>query len=201
MRNILEESNVYGAEWYLIQVLDFVEIAFFTCIAGMSVLGGFSTTIAMAKKKDPGWFAKVSNSLHNFILKMNRMIWYHLPRSFKIFHVSWFHNEALNWLEKFVLVLGDTFRQVQARAYGPRWFRTAFQSHWISASVSLGDCIYNNGCCLLLDFQGLAATREVHESGGSLAMRALARGSFYAVGGFTLFCLAAWKLSGVNSVS
>lgn len=82
------------------------EIAFFTCIAGMSVLGGFATTVAMAKKKDPGWFAK-----------------------------------------------------------------------------------------------GLAATREVHESGGSLAMRALARGSLYAVGGFTLFCLAAWTLSGVSSMS
>lgn len=38
-----------------------LEIAFFTCIAGMSVLGGFATTVAMAKKKDPGWFAKVSN--------------------------------------------------------------------------------------------------------------------------------------------
>lgn len=32
-------------------------------------------------------------------------------------------------------------------------------------------------------------------------MRALARGSFYALGGFSLFCLAVWKLSGVTSVS
>lgn len=37
---------------------------FFSCIAGMSILGGFSTTLAMAKKKDPGSFAKVRSQIY-----------------------------------------------------------------------------------------------------------------------------------------
>jgi len=39
------------------------------------------------------------------------------------------------------------------------------------------------------------------ETGSSLAIRALGRGSLYAFGGFSIFCFAAWKLSGANSVS
>jgi len=39
------------------------------------------------------------------------------------------------------------------------------------------------------------------EAGGSLAFRALGRGSFYAFGGFSVFCFAVWKLSGASSVS
>jgi len=39
------------------------------------------------------------------------------------------------------------------------------------------------------------------ETGGSLALRALGRGSFYAIGGFSLFCFGVWKLSGASSVS
>ena len=40
-----------------------------------------------------------------------------------------------------------------------------------------------------------------HEAGGSLALRALGRGSLYAFGGFSVFCVAVWKLSGASSVS
>jgi len=39
------------------------------------------------------------------------------------------------------------------------------------------------------------------ETGGSLALRALGRGSLYAFGGFSFFCFALWKLSGANTVS
>jgi len=38
------------------------------------------------------------------------------------------------------------------------------------------------------------------ETGGSLALRALGRGSFYAFGGFSVFCFVVWKLSGATSV-
>jgi len=53
----------------------------------------------------------------------------------------------------------------------------------------------------LLYLQGLAGTKGTRETGGSLALRALGRGSFYAFGGFSVFCFAVWKLSGAGSVS
>ena len=74
--------------------------------------------------------------------------------------------------------------------------------------VAIAGCDITNTTCLnfyypwcLCDVtQGFLATRDVHESGGSLALRALGRGTLYAVGGFSLFCLVAWKLSGAHSV-
>jgi len=48
--------------------------------------------------------------------------------------------------------------------------------------------------------KGLLASREISESGGSLALRALGLGSLYAVGGFSVCCLLAWKISGVHSM-
>jgi len=48
--------------------------------------------------------------------------------------------------------------------------------------------------------KGFLASNKLAESGGSLALRALGRGTAYAVGGFTLFCVIVWKLSGFHSV-
>jgi len=48
--------------------------------------------------------------------------------------------------------------------------------------------------------KGLVASKEISESGGSLALRALGLGSLYAVGGFSVCCLLAWKISGVHSM-
>ncbi|XP_059139368.1 transmembrane protein 242-like [Physella acuta] len=77
---------------------------FLTSVTGMSILGGFGMTLAMAKKQDPAMFAK-----------------------------------------------------------------------------------------------GIHGTREIPESGISLATRALARGSLYSVAGFSLFCFTVWKLMGVHN--
>lgn len=40
---------------------------------------------------------------------------------------------------------------------------------------------------------------EVHESGASLARRALLRATLYSVTGFSLFCVGVWKLSGASN--
>jgi len=55
-------------------------------------------------------------------------------------------------------------------------------------------------CCHLVYLQGLAGVKGSRETGSSLALRALGRGSFYAFGGFSVFCFALWKLSGASSV-
>ncbi|KAK3600183.1 hypothetical protein CHS0354_001898 [Potamilus streckersoni] len=44
------------------------------------------------------------------------------------------------------------------------------------------------------------STKDLPESGGSLAMRALAWGTLYSVTGFSLFCYATWKLLGVHNL-
>ncbi|KAL3884148.1 hypothetical protein ACJMK2_030379 [Sinanodonta woodiana] len=44
------------------------------------------------------------------------------------------------------------------------------------------------------------STKDLPESGGSLAVRALAWGTFYSVTGFSLFCYAVWKLMGVHNL-
>ncbi|GFO03667.1 transmembrane protein 242 [Plakobranchus ocellatus] len=49
--------------------------------------------------------------------------------------------------------------------------------------------------------KGIHGTREIPESGVSLATRALARGSLYSVAGFGLFCFTVWKLMGVNNLA
>jgi len=54
---------------------------------------------------------------------------------------------------------------------------------------------------LYFNLQGLAGVKGSRETGGSLALRALGRGSFYAFGGFSVFCFAVWKLSCASSVS
>ncbi|KAI1286705.1 Transmembrane protein [Halotydeus destructor] len=43
-------------------------------------------------------------------------------------------------------------------------------------------------------------TKEVPESGGSLALRALGWGTFYAVSGFSAFCYCIWKAMGVKDL-
>lgn len=43
-------------------------------------------------------------------------------------------------------------------------------------------------------------TKELPESGSSLAMKALGWGTFYAVSGFSIFCFGVWKLMGVKDV-
>ena len=49
--------------------------------------------------------------------------------------------------------------------------------------------------------QGLFPTHELPDSGGSLALRALAWGTFYAVAGVGSLCFGVWKLLGVHDVS
>jgi hypothetical protein len=49
--------------------------------------------------------------------------------------------------------------------------------------------------------KGVASTREMTETGASLAMRALGWGTLYAVVGCTVFFYSIWKLAGVNDVS
>ena len=88
------------------------EVAFFTGLTGMSMLVGFGTTLAAAKKSDPAYFGKGMTP------------------------------EAL---------------------------------------------------------QGSKNVAELYESGSSLALRALRRATLYSVGGFTVFCLSVWKLSGANT--
>ncbi|XP_022647449.1 transmembrane protein 242-like isoform X2 [Varroa jacobsoni] len=41
--------------------------------------------------------------------------------------------------------------------------------------------------------QGMVGSKEMPESGTDLALRALGRGTLYAVGGFGLFCGVVWK--------
>lgn len=49
--------------------------------------------------------------------------------------------------------------------------------------------------------KGMIATRNLHNAGSALAVRALGWGTIYAVSGFTLFCFIVWKLSGAKNVS
>lgn len=48
--------------------------------------------------------------------------------------------------------------------------------------------------------KGLLPTKDMPESGGSLAVRALAWGTFYSVTGFGIFCFAACKMMGVHNM-
>ncbi|XP_068248938.1 transmembrane protein 242 [Palaemon carinicauda] len=48
--------------------------------------------------------------------------------------------------------------------------------------------------------KGMIGARDLHSAGGALAMRALGWGTFYAVTGFSLFCLGVWKLSGASNL-
>ncbi|KAK3734936.1 hypothetical protein RRG08_038960 [Elysia crispata] len=49
--------------------------------------------------------------------------------------------------------------------------------------------------------KGIHGSREIPESGVSLATRALARGTLYSVAGFSLFCFTVWKLMGVSNLA
>lgn len=49
--------------------------------------------------------------------------------------------------------------------------------------------------------KGVASTREMTETGASLAVRALGWGTLYAVAGCTVFFYSVWKLAGVHDVS
>jgi len=41
-----------------------VEVAFFSLVAGMSVVSGFATTLILAKRRDSEMFDKVRKSFH-----------------------------------------------------------------------------------------------------------------------------------------
>ncbi|RWR98697.1 Transmembrane protein 242-like protein, partial [Dinothrombium tinctorium] len=45
------------------------------------------------------------------------------------------------------------------------------------------------------------ASKNIPESGGALAMRALGYGSLYAVTGFSVFCFVVWKAMGVKDLA
>ncbi|PVD28450.1 hypothetical protein C0Q70_11038 [Pomacea canaliculata] len=49
--------------------------------------------------------------------------------------------------------------------------------------------------------KGLLPSREVPESGGSLAMRALGWGTLYSVAGVGSICFVVWKLLGVQNLN
>lgn len=49
-------------------------------------------------------------------------------------------------------------------------------------------------------YKGMLQSKEIPESGGQLAMRALGWGTLYAVSGFSAFCYVVWKLLGVNNL-
>ncbi|KAK6986112.1 transmembrane protein 242 [Biomphalaria glabrata] len=48
--------------------------------------------------------------------------------------------------------------------------------------------------------KGIHGSREIPESGISLATRALARGSLYSVAGVSFICFAVWKLMGAHDL-
>jgi len=48
--------------------------------------------------------------------------------------------------------------------------------------------------------KGLMGSKEIPESGSSLALRALGWGTLYSVSGFSLFCFGVWKLMGVSNL-
>jgi hypothetical protein len=49
--------------------------------------------------------------------------------------------------------------------------------------------------------KGIAGTREMTETGASLAVRALGWGTLYAIVGCTVLFYSIWKLAGVRDVS
>jgi len=48
--------------------------------------------------------------------------------------------------------------------------------------------------------KGLVGSKDIPESGGSLALRALGWGTLYSVTGFSAFCFLVWKAIGVNNL-
>ena len=69
-----------------------------------------------------------------------------------------------------------------------------------SKSIPSDELNYRHHCHHYF-WQGLFPTHEMPDSGGSLAMRALGWGTFYAVAGVGSLCFAVWKLLGVHDVS
>lgn len=48
--------------------------------------------------------------------------------------------------------------------------------------------------------QGLISSKQLPESGTSLALRALGKGTLYSITGFSLLCFLAWKALGVKNL-
>ncbi|GAB6028417.1 hypothetical protein CHUAL_002577 [Chamberlinius hualienensis] len=87
--------------------------------------------------------------------------------------------------------------------------RHRFQSGVFLTSVAGASILFGFGMTLAMAkrkdpnmfTKGMMPSKEVPESGSSLAMRALGWGTFYSVSGFSLFCFTVWKLMGVSNLT
>ena len=119
---------------------------------------------------------------------------------------TWYWNNFNFWSIQFSHLLEGIVRFCSQQYFNFEIFVSLIVETQANSILSL---VWSNMLSLILTFysfsikffQGIHGTREIPESGVSLATRALARGTVYSVAGFSLFCFTVWKLMGVNNVS